>query len=351
MGHYSVLVIGENIWDQFDKFQRAEYADRTKNKYFTAVDILDKARARYERETTRFLQDKDGGLHDPWDAQFWRTVGNDEPEPMPGDYPVVTNLTASKRLYVPTDFQSVQIPTRELVTFKDWICKFYGVAVLADGQEPDVLKTHREGWIRVNAAGDVIEAIEWTIPQGAWDYFEGTIDLFKLKPGATGLSIHREEHVVDDYAGCARKGAIDLEWMRHEEGQKAAELWDKAATARGSLTWERYEALCQKYDTRLFDYTSPAWKEYRKQPAIEAMYAADCSPYNQGACLDNFGMPRDEYIQLHRDKTIFQHFGYVVKDGEIIHDSWDIPLPLSDLNKLLEDLPDDALLTAASVHA
>jgi hypothetical protein len=351
MGHCTVLVIGKEPLDIFDKFQRAEYADPTKNKHFATVDVLDKAKARYDRESTRFLQDKDGGLHDPWDAQFWRAVSHDEPEPTPGDYPVVTNLTASKRLYVPTDFQPVHIPTKELVTFQDWICKYYGLAVLADGQEPDLLKTHREGWIRVNAAGDVIEAMQWTIPQGVWDYFEWTIDLFKLKPGATGLSIRGKEQVVNDYAGCARKGAIDLEWMRHEEGQKAADLWDKAAAARGALTWERYDALCKKYDARLFDYTSPAWTEYRKQPAIEAMYAAGCSPYNQGACLDDFGMTRDEYIQLHRDRTIFQHFGYIVNDGKIIDDSIDIRLSLHDFNKILEGLPDDALLTAASVHA
>lgn len=351
MGHCSVLVIGENPLDMFDKFQRAEYADSTKNKYFTAVDILKEARARYDRDTTRFLQDKDGGLHDPWDAQFWRPVENDEPAPEPKDYPVVTNLTASKRLYVPTDFQQVHVPTSELVTFQDWICKYYGLAVLADDQEPDLLKTHREGWIRVNATGDVIEAMQWTIPNGVWDYFEGTIDLFKLKPGATGLSIRGEEQVVNDYAGCARKGAIDLEWMRDQEGQKAAQLWEKAATARGSLTWVRYDALCKKQNARLFDYKSPAWEEYRAQPAIDAMYAAGCSPYNQGACLDNFGITLDEYIQLHRDKTIFQHFGYVVKDREIIDDSIDIRLPLADLNKILEELPDDVLLTAASVHA
>ncbi|CDI02121.1 hypothetical protein BN873_240069 [Candidatus Competibacter denitrificans Run_A_D11] len=350
MGHYCVLVIGEDPLDMFDKFQRAEYADPTKNKYFAAVDILDKARARYDRDTTRFLQDKDGGLHDPWDAQFWQAVSNDDLEPTPGDYPVVTNLTENKRLYVPTDFQQVYIPTRERVNFQDWICKYYGLTVLANGQEPDLLKSHREGWIRVNAAGDVIEAIQWTIPQGVWDYFEGTIDLFKLKPGTTGLSIRREEQVVDDYAGCARKSAIDFEWMRDQEGQKAAQLWDKAAAARGSLTWVRYDELCKKYNVRLFDYESPAWEEYRAQPAIDAMYASECSPCNEGACLDSFGLPRNEYIDLHREKVIFWHFGYVVKDGELIYGD-DICPSLQALNQILEDLPDHTLLTAASVHA
>lgn len=350
MGHCSVLVIGEDPLDMFDKFQRAEYADPTKNNYFTAIDILEKARARYNRDTTRFLQDKDGGLHDPWDAQFWRSVENDEPAPEPKDYPVVTNLTASKRLCVPTDFQQVHIPTSELVTFQDWICKYYGLAVLADGQEPDLLKTHRGGWIRVNEAGEVTEAMERTIPNGIWDYFEWTIDLFKLKPGATGLSIRGEEQVVDSYAGCARKSAIDFEWMRNEEGQKAAQLWDQAATARGSLTWVRYDELCKKHNARLFDYESPAWKEYRAQPAIDAMYAAGCSPYNEGACLDSFGFPRNEYIDLHREKVIVRYFGYVVKDGDLIYGD-DICPSLQALNQILEDLPNHTLLTAASVHA
>lgn len=350
MGHYHVLVIGENPQDQFDKFQRAEYADRVKNKYFTAVDVLDQARQRYNRATTRFLQDKDGGLHDPWDAQFWRTVSENEPEPAPENYPVVTNLTANKRLYVPTDFHEVRIPDRELTRFQDWICKYHGLAILNEGQEPDLSKTHRGGWIRVDDTGEVIEAMEWTIPNGIWDYFECTIDLFKLRPGATGLNIWGEECEMEGHAGSARKSAIDFEWMRNEEGQKAAQLWDQAATAHGNLTWERYEDLCKKHNARLFDYESPAWKEYRRQPAIDAMYAAGCSPYHQGACLDQFGLSRNEYIDLQCEKIIFWHFMYVIKDGEILYGN-DIRPSLQAMNQMLEDWPDDTLLTAASVHA
>lgn len=350
MGHYCVLVIGENPMDQFDKFQRAEYADRSRNKYFTTVDILERARTLYDRDTTRFLQDQDGGLHDPWDAQFWRTVSDDEPEVAPKDYPVVTNLTANKRLYVPDGFREVRIPARELTRFQDWIGKYYGLSILNEGQELDLAKTHREGWIRVDDTGEVIEALQWTIPNGLWDYFEWTLDMFKLKPGVTGLSIRGEEETVNDYAGSARKSAIDFEWMRNEEGQKAADLWDKAAAARGNLTWARYEALCKKHNARLFDYESPAWEEYRRQPAIDAMYAAGCSPYHQGACLDHFGLSRHEYIDLQCEKIIFWHFGYVIKDGEILYGD-DIRPSLQTLNQMLEDWPEHTLLTAASVHA
>lgn len=350
MGHYCVLVIGENARDQFDKFQRAEYAHPTENKYLVAVDVLEEVKAKYERHTTRFLRDEAGGLHDPWDARFWRPLGDGEPETGPADSPVVTNLTEHKRQFVPAGFQRVDLPTQGLVSLRSWITQWYGFAVLGQGEEPDVMKTHRGGWMRVNEAGEVIEAMERTIPNGIWDWFEGTVDLFKLKPGATGLSIRNGEKVVSDCAGAARKGAIDLASMRADEGRKAAELWDKAASARGPLTWERYDALCKQHNARPFDYQSAAWIEYRKQAAIEAMYAAGCSPHDQGASLDKLGLPREEYAAINRDKAVFQHFSYVVKDGEIIYGDAISP-SLPDLNKMLDELSDDTLLTAASMHA
>jgi len=188
-----------------------------------------------------------------------------------------------------------------------------------------------------------------TIPGGEWDWFECTIDVFRLKPGASGLSIRDGERVVHDLAGAARKGDIDFDVMRAEQAQAAAARWDRAAAARGALTWTRYDELCREHGARMFDHASPAWQEYRAQPAIEAMVAAGLES-GPGACLDALALPRAAFIARDRYPSL-RRFGYVVKDGEILDDGIRIHLSNEAFDRMMDALPDDTLLTAASVHA
>ena len=351
MGHSRVLVIGDDAQDQLYKFQREEYADHTKNKYLIEIDILEQAKAEYMSDTERFLQDKDGKLHDPWDEQFWRQVADDEAEDVPITAPVVTRISPSgarKRQYVPADFRSVEVPTHELISFQDFVKKQYACPLLAEGEEPDLFKKHRSGWHRINQAGEVIEVKERTILDGIWDWFEVTFEVFKLKPGATGFNIsHEQKQVAQNYAGAARKGDIDWQAMREQEAQQAAKLWDQAAAAHGGARWRSRKEL----DTASSDQHVPAWQQYYEQAAVKAMYAAQGAGPNVILYLDDFLLPRDAYIQMRCDDMIFQHFGYIVKDGEMIFDCEELCPSLQELNAMLEKLPEDAWLTAASVHA
>ncbi|MBI3231369.1 MAG: hypothetical protein HYZ45_14750 [Burkholderiales bacterium] len=353
MGGHSVFVIGDNFRDQLDKFQRAEYADRLTNKYFVALDVLAEARERYMQESEPFLQDQDGRWYHSFSPQFWHEIGPDEEE-----YKAWASLTREnpsfkpKRLVVPPGFKEIPIFTHEFVPFQEWIMKEYGLGILADGEEPDLLGKHRSGWIRLDHAGEVIEAKEHTIPDGIWDWFECTLSYFKLKPGATGLSANfSTEEIVTNCAGSARKGTIDFFAIREAKVPEAADLWDKAAQARGTLTWERFEDLCKKHNVPIhFSYQTEVWTEFRQQAAIEAMFAAGCFRDNFSACLERLGMPREEYLQWHRDREIFDWFQYVVKDGELI-DGGEARLSMAEFNALLENLSDDTLLTVAYVHA
>jgi len=349
MGHCTVLVIGENAQDQFDKFQRAEYAHPTQNRHFVVIDVLEENRARYARETQRMLRDAGGALHDPWDARFWRPLVAGDEDAVPTTRPIATNLTNRTRQYVPEGFREEQVPVRELQSFREWITRRHGFKVLEPNETPDLADKHRGGWLRVDPAGEIVEAMDRTIPGGEWDWFERTIDVFKLKPGASGLSIRDGERVVHDRAGAARKGDIDFDAMRADEAQADAALWDRAAAARGALTWIHYDELCRQHGARMFDYASPAWQEYRAQPAIEAMVAAGLES-DLGACLDALALPRAAFITRDRYRSLRQ-FGYVVKDGEMLADGIRIHLSHQAFDAMMDALPDDTLLTAALVHA
>ncbi len=157
MGHSTVLVIGDNFRDQLEKYECFEYAYPT-NKHIVTIDALAKAKQNYE------------------------------------------NCSDDKQ-----------------IGFLSWVKKHYAIAVLNEAEDPDFFGAHKNGWVRLGPGGEVTELMERTIPGGFLDWFEGTVNDWKLKPGAEGLVINmdgEEKPATDGYAGSARKCAIDLDGMR-----------------------------------------------------------------------------------------------------------------------------------------
>lgn len=223
---------------------------------------------------------------------------------------------------------------------------------------------------------------EWSTynPHSKWDWWEmggRWRGYFKLKAharemavvGRAGVHDNEPRHDTDE----ARKGDIDIEWMRAEEGRKAGELWDQVhEVIKGmpeALRWDpHYVGLLTLADAGEGEYTAEqAREEYWSQPAQKAIkdwnetFDRDERPLGWFEIPDaaDFQMPREEYVQLARESALAP-YAYVI-NGE-----WHAPGKMGwfsstetradlirfrrEFNELLDSLPDDTLMTLVDLH-
>jgi hypothetical protein len=359
MGHKTVLVVGDNFRDQLDKYQRAEYASPT-NRHFVPCDYLEEAKQEFAASYVSFLQDVNGSLHDPCDAQFFRP------------------LNGEKQQYV---------RAKARMSFLDWVKKVNGYGILSEHEARDVEGKHKLGWTRVNAIGEVIEMFAADIPGGFFDWFESTDDILKLKPGAYGVVIDRndEEVVANGFAGSARKAAIDFDAMREVMSTFAAERWDRAASVAGSQTWESFKVIWKKYENEKWSHELhlAAVREWAAQPPVNAIID-DCRIFpssvirlssppatriietccideadwknlnvlersasdlvwndHSASGIDPLALPRDQYVQRFGLRQLLG-YGTVINDGILLGEHDEI--------ELFNSIADETVITLASVH-
>lgn len=305
MGGQTVLVIGNNFRDQIEKFQHVQYAPYL-SRHIISANILNKTRKKYDDS-----------------------------------------------------------PLAQKESFLAWVSRDPFCSVLADGEEPDFSKANKHGWIRLNSDGQVCEIIDRIIPNSFLDYFVCTVDTWKLKPGAQGISFYEthESTIVRDVAGSALKGAIDLDGMSKIIGMLAAERWDCAAVASRSQTWKSFKIILKKYMTETPSHESykAALKEWGDQPAVTAiqqqralgrfqsnsssffdgykakMFWDECTPEG----IDLLRLPRKSYIEKFDILSVLA--GEVIKDGVL--------LKKPNGTELFANLSDETLLTYVFVES
>ena len=169
------------------------------------------------------------------------------------------------------------------------------------------------------------------------------------------------------------KKYVDIEGMRDAAGARAAETWDMALAVIGDLpeamSWRQVLAKYTPEDGGRPD-ADAAREEYHAQPRVEALleHDAECRREDRWEdCLLGFGgdvseyqVTRESYIQDARDAALSTYA--VVREGE-----WYAPGEMGwwgmssdnekdrrrfwqEFNKLLDELPDDTLLTIIDAH-
>jgi hypothetical protein len=228
--------------------------------------------------------------------------------------------------------------------------------VLKTGEEP----THKWGYAIVKD-GQLIKAVNRTNPNKQWDWWVvgGRWSGFlKLKQGAHGELGNKGlmGSCANDGPGRADhavKGAIDFEGMRQEAGDEAAERWDKAAAIHGGKTWDTWEHTREVLHK---GNINAAREHYNNQEIVKALSQVFTGFFVD---LDQYQTPRDEFIQQARDKAAVLYA--VVKDGKWIakgemgwfgmsdekvsQEDWN-----REVNKMLDELPDDTLITVVDCH-
>lgn len=207
----------------------------------------------------------------------------------------------------------------------------------------------------------IIKLIRRTNPNSKWDWYllGGRWSGFlKLKTGANGERGSpglMTEAAPPDYADQALKRDIDVEGMRNEAEKKAAAHYDKVhavIAGRGFMTWAEIK---EKYPE---DPDHDQWREaYHAQPVIKDL--AKSKVLGLFEDIETFAVPREQYLKSARDEAISTFA--VIKDGKWYErgemgwwacvtnnkdsDDWQ-----QEFNALLEDLPDDTLLSVFDCH-
>jgi hypothetical protein len=311
MGSQTLLFVGDDWRDQFARFQSIEYASPL-SPHIVPVDRLDQARQDYAVAKVGLMKLEDGSIVRSLDQI-------DEAQ-----------LRAGVR------YQRVWEPLNGAVPFEQWAAEKYGVRPLAIDEAPDLVGTHRWGWMRIDAAGKAIELVEREIP-GTLDYFYfiRATDAFLLRPGAIGWDIDGDidsngVEVREGFAGAARLRDIDLDEMRRRNRAEFEAHWDAVQARTQGARWR---------PSAEFEQRAP--REWSDQPAVRLAASTPGTRDATPSGIDPLLLPRDAYVAHHRRRTQALDYSEAVKNWQ--HLDW------PEEEEILAGLGGDALLVSVTV--
>jgi len=335
MSHYTVMVIGENPEEQLKPYQENNMGTCPKE-YMAFNDIEDEYLKKYKTESVDKVVMPDGRLLNTWDDEF--KVG-----PLLDRKTVIlANLKVKKFKY-----------SKLFKTFEEYMKEWCGF------EKRDV-QTHRYGyWQNPNAKWD------WYSLGGRWAGF------FKLKQHALVAAARALDTEVADEARTdqAVKEDIDLQGMREDAADKAADRYDRLARLMGgsvpviTLTWE--DCLTKKIrgdknndKKRDLYYNQPAMKalnEVSRNMSLskehkEFLALLDLSKYQGGRVAYIANAMRDAIscFAIIKDGKWYERgkMGWwACVSGEKEAGDWS-----KEFEKLLNEVPEDTMLSVYDCH-
>ena len=235
---------------------------------------------------------------------------------------------------------------------------------VTDLSQLDKAGVHKYGYALVDAAGDVIKAVNRTNPNKKWDWYQigGRWSGFlKIKAGGEGAMgerswTNRDEPHDPTRADIARKGDIDFDGMRFEAGREAAEKFDAAmaalAAAGAPSVWDRWDHV---RDVMFKGDIEKARAHYNAQPCVKALQGMT----GFWDTPDVFLTTRSDYIERARNQACVPYAlvhksewvgrgamgWWGVSTGDADQDAWNRMV-----NEMLDALPDDTLITVVDCH-
>jgi hypothetical protein len=250
----------------------------------------------------------------------------------------------------------------------DW----FGYDAVTDESLVDRNGDHKYGYAIVDKDGKLVKAVTRTNPNAKWDWWQiggRWSGLFKLKPGAAGelgnrSLLDRGPDNRSGYADIARKCDIDFAAMRDEAGVEAGKRWDVIHEVCGAhmgtlIPWKKMRDEVHPGNIEA------ARAAYAEQEAIRVRGEA-CKHLEDSekqfliwADLDEYQCSREVYVQRARNSACATFA--IVKDGQwyergsmgwwgMVSDEQDAEVWGEQFAKMLDELPDDTVLTVVDCH-
>ena len=404
MSHFAVLVIGPNVEEQLAPYHEFECTGND-DQYVVDVDETEEARDTFDKHMTTRYRDPEGNLHSPYTPEgshnqmFWRELTpEEETKFLTGReyYQDYDEKEHGIRLYTsdwkdgkgsrtrafawPSEgWSSLEVPDSTVRTFAEFCEDYYGHKIVPFGQQPNFDYTldadgrqtdsnHKYGYTIVDEQGNVVKTIDRTNPNRKWDWYSvgGRWNgYFKTKPltmgvlGRPGIQTMNSDYEppTEDRADIILKGDIDIDGMRAEAGDEAAERYDLFLSVTAPyplpLTWEQVQER-NTTDGKV-DYNA-AREQFNAQPMIQALRANRETIWFD---IEDFLIPRDAYIQRARNGALATFA--VVKEGKwyqrgnmgwwgMVSDEEDKATWYQQFSDLIDGLPDDTMLTVVDCH-
>lgn len=335
MSHFSVLVIGLDYERQLAPYHEYECTGRD-DEYVVDVDVTEEVVTYYDKPQ-KVVRLASGEFLSRCDEKLYTGAPKDKLD--------------SKKFELPAGAEELELSAAEARTY---------------GLGPLTMEEACESW-----CGGVIRdgrCLKHTNPGAKWDWYVlggRWTGSFKLKPEARGLTGRAglmTDPAAPGYADQALRGDVDLDQMRNDAEVKARYLWEETRKLTGGLTWETWDDTLVRYcgseEKRDPSKIDLAREEYHGQPALELLKASGKDAYRWDT-NDDLTLDLDKFIKLQRDRAC-AHFAFV-RDGqwtergdmgwfgmaanELSDGQW---LPM--FNKMLDELPDDTLLSVVDCH-
>lgn len=329
MSHFTVLVIGSNWKEQLHPYWELDLSQDDMKKDIRAEfqDRTDELLEEYNTKGTEKVIMPDGRMLFPWDEEF----------------KVLTESKKGFKSYktvIPEGLEKREVPFKELYpSFDDFATEWHDYQKNDDGKYGY--------YCNPNAKWD------WYSMGGRWSGF------FRLKNGFPREGKLGDPGVFDNdpsemggglRADQAKKGDIDFQGMREDHVKKCLEEYDefhKIVNGREVPNWKK---LSEEYK----DDLDAAREIYNEDPVVKDLY--DSKFFFD---LEDYLVPRFEYAKRCQNEAITAYA--LVKDGIWYEKGqmgwWGISSNEKDPNewsaeftKILDELPDDALLTIVDCH-
>ncbi len=195
---------------------------------------------------------------------------------------------------------------------------------------------------------------DWYVIGGRWTGF------FKPKPGKSGElgeSGAFGNKPDEGYVDTIRKGDLDIEFMRAEAMKKAEETWGTVDSVISSF--KEYHSW-EKVRENMFPGQIDAARDfYHDQPIMKAFKTLQGKVVGYMSNIEDYRVDKETFVNRAKNSAISTFA--IVKDGEWIEkgsmgwfgmssdkmtqDEWD-----NKFNSLIDELPDDTILTVVDCH-
>jgi len=345
MSHFTVLVVGDDIEKQLSPFQENNMGD-TPGEFLAFREEETEYLEEYQTKTTKMLKASDGRLWSRYDEKFRN--------------PKHSFTNNSSQYLTPEGYLEVEIKFKDLyLTFEEFVMEYHGE------KERDSTKNLYGHWYNPNSKWD------WYVIGGRWTGY------FKAKPGIVGEIGERGVHDKKAKKGwydSLRKGDIDFEGMRKISSEKAEHAYTIIENTFGGSIPKLQHLWKEIVDDKgLYKDLSMDERRslYHSQFAMKALEEAKQRARRHGGemsedegtvfwCdLEDFQCTKEKYVQRARNEagTSFA----MVKDGKwyengemgwwaCVSNEKDTDVWLEEFGKLIDSLPEDALLTAVDCH-
>lgn len=384
MSHFCLLVVTdtdspeelEKALQPFHEFECTGDDDQ----YVQEIDDTEKHRASYDSETQSMIRMPDAQLITASDEQFYRDPTDEEKKLMgPLDRPKIR--------FVPEGATEVEVPVKELKSFRDFLQDWTDRPTFTADQVIDRSRdAGKYGYTLVDAEGNVLKTFDRTNPDPKWDWWQiGGRYTGQMTPGydpekdplnqeqctlCHGTGKRADMEVANGCNGCRGKGistkwptswaehagdrvrVSDIPWQALEEQsvKEATDEWDKAAALTQGLelpgTWASF---------RDEHGVEKAREIYNALPAVTALREW----FDTGRIIEKLKKPRDEILADARNEPIgcfaILHEGKWYERGEagwwgIVTNEMDEDVWATRVTELLRSLPPEKFVTVVDCH-